>query len=530
MKFNQQEQLERFDEFLTLLNGNVRHSSRYLQQLPRIETDSQLYIEQKPTINKLYTSQTVLTNALLGKPTDLYYTPNLFKAQEWGRSQDNVEYLTCLWQDIDNSNFIEVTEALEQTELPYPTAIIGSGGGIHLYWIFNNGYRLPKNGYIDNWRKVMHKIADTLEAGLKPDSSAIVDRAVIDSARLMRIAGSYNSKRGKYAHFRHYDPSNTFDFKTDFLIPLCGSEFKMRMAQSDPIFFDHTAKVTVRKLSYVEAIEGLREFEKQQEARQEAVNACKRRNYYNEYIRQDIINLISSRHGEMEGCRHRLLLFLYYLGEKAEKIRDVNQQFNAPLNEKEVNSILTSGKAENRYPKKETVFNDLFVTVEEEKEMKVLLSTDTSQLKKQLETKVSSISGDIQRAKEKVKSLYLCAWLNVEGIKQKDVYSEMSISKSTCVRQKKHWKGFEQYLKNKQELISQFMQIAIELVESISIMVSDSAMIDRVPYLFDKASLLLQQVEQLKQLVIDDAEYSGMIFKVNRLEHKTKEIYQLCAA
>lgn len=103
------------------------------------------------------------------------------------RSKANVSELTLLWADIDfKDQELDETEILARIRtLPCPPSIIvRSGNGLHLYWLLSEALDLPH----DDVEAILRQLAD-LVAG---------DLAVADVARLMRLPGSHNTKRGAW--------------------------------------------------------------------------------------------------------------------------------------------------------------------------------------------------------------------------------------------------------------------------------------------------------------------------------------------
>lgn len=110
------------------------------------------------------------------------------------RNQRNVLDLKSIWLDIDvgkEGAYATLSEALEalgqfvhKSRLPAPSAVVFSGGGVHVYW----SSTVPLTQ--DEWRPY----AEGLEAlarvhGLKCDYGV-----TIDSARVLRVPGTYNYK------------------------------------------------------------------------------------------------------------------------------------------------------------------------------------------------------------------------------------------------------------------------------------------------------------------------------------------------
>jgi len=120
---------------------------------------------------------------------DLYCGVASFK-DDSDRKQHNVHEIKAFFLDLDAKDFGSKKEALTQlqafckvTKLPKPT-LIDSGRGIHVYWLLDKA--------IDGstWTKVATKLKGLcVQHGLKADPAV-----TSDSARVMRIAGTFNHK------------------------------------------------------------------------------------------------------------------------------------------------------------------------------------------------------------------------------------------------------------------------------------------------------------------------------------------------
>jgi hypothetical protein len=112
------------------------------------------------------------------------------------RSQRNALSLKAIWLDIDVKDpprgYATLTEAIDaltefrnSIKLPPPTAVVFSGGGLHVYWI-NSKPLAPVE-----WKKYAKGLkAAAVNFGLRCDTGCTVD-----SARVLRVPGTFNYKR-----------------------------------------------------------------------------------------------------------------------------------------------------------------------------------------------------------------------------------------------------------------------------------------------------------------------------------------------
>jgi hypothetical protein len=111
------------------------------------------------------------------------------------RNTENALFLKAIWLDIDvkeppkgYASLIEAVDALDTFKkavgLPAPSALIGSGGGLHVYW-FSDTPLAPAE-----WRPYAEGLkALALKHGLRCDAGITTD-----AARILRVPGTLNYK------------------------------------------------------------------------------------------------------------------------------------------------------------------------------------------------------------------------------------------------------------------------------------------------------------------------------------------------
>ncbi len=111
------------------------------------------------------------------------------------RSASNALALKSIWLDIDvkdppkgYATKDEARHALDAfvkaAGLPAPSAIIGSGGGLHVYWISSNPLT------VDEWKPYAEGLKTAaIQHGLRCDAGLTTD-----CARILRVPGTYNYK------------------------------------------------------------------------------------------------------------------------------------------------------------------------------------------------------------------------------------------------------------------------------------------------------------------------------------------------
>ena len=138
--------------------------------------------------------------------TNIYFALSSFKDNS-SRKQTNVQEIKSFFLDIDISSdenklikkeaYADKAEALsivrkfiDETGLPLP-AVVDSGGGWHLYWILDNAIS------VDKWQP----IADLFKQLCIKSDLHIDPRVPADSARVLRVVGTNNTKHGVSAKF-----------------------------------------------------------------------------------------------------------------------------------------------------------------------------------------------------------------------------------------------------------------------------------------------------------------------------------------
>lgn len=111
------------------------------------------------------------------------------------RLKDNIRETIGLHADIDFKNIPDdeptVREKLAGLRLP-PSALIRSGNGLHVYWLFKEALALPegeeRDGDVARLELALRQLADLLGG----------DLSVCEVSRLMRLPGTHNTKEGAW--------------------------------------------------------------------------------------------------------------------------------------------------------------------------------------------------------------------------------------------------------------------------------------------------------------------------------------------
>ena len=294
--------------------------------------------------------------------------------------------------------------------IPATNYILDSGRGLALIWLIN---KVPSQA-LPLWKTIEEYLYNQLkEFG--------ADRQALDATRILRVPGSINSKsKTVVSIIDEYDYIYDLrEIQKEFLPELKPKEKR---------------KGRPKKINYV----------------------YRERSLYYARI-HDITKLCELREYDLRGHREIILfLYRYYLcsftedTKKAlEDVLELNSMFISPLKENEV--IRATRSAEKCYLdknkeykyKNETLIDVLEITEYEETQMSTIISKgeykrrdrvyqkNKYQRKLKSEGKISEKEKLSQR-RAKIKDLL------AEGLKQKDICSQLNISKDTYIRDRKY--------------------------------------------------------------------------------------------
>ena len=296
--------------------------------------------------------------------------------------------------------------------IPRPNLIIDSGRGLYLIWLLNS---VPSKA-LPLWKA----IEEYLYSVLKPFGA---DRQALDPTRVLRVPGSINSK------------SKT----TVSIIDEYDYIYDLREIQN-------------------EYLPELKPKEKKKGRPSKTVFIHRERSLYFARI-QDITKLCELREYDLKGHRELILfLYRYYLcyfledTKKAlEDVLELNREFIYPLSENEV--IRATRSAEKVYLSKdkdykyknETLIELLLITELEETHMSTIISDkeykrrENIRVKKAYQEKLKS-EGKVSEKEKLSQRRAKIKDLLREGLKQKDICSQLNISKDTYIRDRKYLK------------------------------------------------------------------------------------------
>lgn len=129
---------------------------------------------------------------------DSFITVNEFR---YWRQVDNLKSLRAMYADIDRPiREDELVNLLHEAKLPWPSMVVWSGRGVHLYWLHKP---MPAQ-VLPVWQRCQDHIIKSL-------TFAGVDKGAKDCARVLRLCGTINAKNGEVVRGKVYDPTQ-WDF------------------------------------------------------------------------------------------------------------------------------------------------------------------------------------------------------------------------------------------------------------------------------------------------------------------------------
>jgi hypothetical protein len=409
---------------LALKQKDEENLSPSIEYVNIIHGDSKGWITKAKICNKEYKQWHYKYKDLIELKFDednVYITLNTF--YKTYRRIECIKELNALFIDLDTYKtgftkeqiLMNLNENHFKQSMPIPNFIIDSGRGLYLIWLIK---KVPSMA-LPLWKAVEEYFYKTLkEFG--------ADRQALDATRILRVPGSFNSKT-------HTEVKIIDNYNYLYELREIQNEYMPELSEKAPI-----RRGRPKKVKYI----------------------YRERSLYHARI-LDIIKLCELREYDLKGHRE-LILFLYryylcYFTEDVEKALydtlELNSMFRQPLSEKEVTRATKSAekvyKDQNKdYKyKNETLINLLGITDEEQKEMKTIISKDEYKRRKRLRNKKLYNS---KKAKEKYKDKLIkngeitkeekislrrekIKDLLAKGLKQKEIYALLNISKRTCI-------------------------------------------------------------------------------------------------
>ena len=407
---------------LALKQKDEENLSPSIEYVNIIHGDSKGWITKAKICNKEYKQWHYKYKDLIELKFDeynVYITLNTF--YKTYRRIECIKELNALFIDLDTYKtsftkeqiLINLNENHFKQSMPIPNFIIDSGRGLYLIWLIK---KVPSMA-LPLWKAVEEYFYKTLkEFG--------ADRQALDATRILRVPGSFNSKT-------HTEVKIIDNYDYLYELREIQSEYMPELSEKAPV-----RRGRPKKVKYIYRERSL---------------------YYTRL--QDIIKLCELRGYDLKGQRE-LILFLYryylcYFTEDVEKslndTLELNSMFRQSLSEREViratksaETVFKDKNKDYKY-KNETLINLLEITEEEQKEMKTIISKDEYKRRKKLrntkayENKLKT-QGKLSEKEKLLQRRVKIKDLLAKGLKQKDICSQLNISKDTYLRDRKYLK------------------------------------------------------------------------------------------
>lgn len=360
----------------------------------------QRYFSNHPDfIEDFINNHPIISKYIIGR--NMYYTPNLFNYFSKGRFESNVSHLTGIFIDIDDVTVEEAEARLANSGLPQPTVAVFSGGGVHYYWVFN--YNVPSDGaktkrakelgytYLDTWRNLTRYYQYKLGG----------DPKVSDASRLLRIPGSinYNHEEPIKTYFLYINEDSTYNLlelnkqylkERDSLVQEVNNYNLPFKELYKPFQYLVDDKIKDQGKSLTQHFEELEPNTKVDDPK--PFNRYNNIRYgfanYHHLVIQDLIKLSEMRGGIAKGNRNDFLLLLHQFGMTSDELYLANLNYirhSDRYTNKQVDYILKrkhNYKKDGVKPKRETMIEWLDITIDEQSQLKVIVSEPLANIRK----------------------------------------------------------------------------------------------------------------------------------------------------
>jgi len=141
----------------------------------------------------------VTVDDLKTKPYDVYFCLSTQTENRGSRSRKNAKALRAAWMDFDvgaddpkkypsvQAAFKALIEFCQLLEIPFPSFVVRSGGGLHAYWCSDRDLTVAE------WQPY----ADLLKTAARACNLKIDFAVTGDAARILRFPGTFNHKYGE---------------------------------------------------------------------------------------------------------------------------------------------------------------------------------------------------------------------------------------------------------------------------------------------------------------------------------------------
>lgn len=342
------------------------------------------------------------------------------------RKNRHLHKLNCLFVDIDNHNteiarhdidmlYFYLKNQFFGCKVPQPSMVVSTGRGLQLYWKLKPLSYNPQN--IRYWNKMERKLIKAFDEFCFDGFE--VDKAVKDAARILRLAGTYNTKAQEYATILECNDNQ-------YMLTEINHEYFLPANYTKPTYKSPKKKNHFRTLKK----EKSESYSKQAEASLLA------------HRLNDLLLLVEMRNGNFQGKRQALIWQVrnilsqlnYTEQEKRDLLYHINKKFYEPLPTSEIEHDLSRETIYNKLTNKCLI--DLFeITPAEQQRLKTIIDYK----EKQARIDKVRVSMTQERRAEKEKIFIKVRKLCEEGNSQQQIATALGCSVRTI---KNYYKQF----------------------------------------------------------------------------------------
>lgn len=436
---------------------------------------------------------------------DQYYTPNLFVEYRQNRINENVLALTSLWQDIDNCSVEDALKALARSKLPKPTLIVSSGGGVHMYWIFNQTYYAKQYGY--SWYRLGKAFAEKLQKYVP--KRATVDVSVLEPTRYLRVPGTYNQKRNTWSEIVEINETNKYELAELF------SQYVPKMSTKKEL------PTTTEESSPHIILPS---------------NTSRNYNNYNRQIKQDLRTLLDIRGIVKEGYRNKWVMVLSRAGFTQEEIFSIRDRyFKGRYRDNEIMAVLNTPR---KHLKRTTILEWLEINESEQLVLEQLATEQVKEIRNSSIAQFDELIKGTQAMNEKVErhlkewafTLYSIKTPKMAVTKRAELFGIDRRTYSKYMR--KRWRDV--YLakeQNKFELTEGYLNLILQAIKDLKkILANQTAMTFKQKEVYsDKLAEINSELEEIRQYMDNYLDLEPKLVDVTEAQEIVSELLELVA-
>lgn len=567
--------IKQVKEFLNKLDGRAQGESTLYRHLMSKDEESSDVDRKSYLVTGGYGS---IINEL-DEGQHQYVTVALFNNKD-KRRKTTVKATSGLYVDLDDSLFNGdgrialdlINKTLTKARIPEPTMVIHTGGGWHVYWLFNSLYYINGDEDITRYESVIASIIESLAIiGADPKSK--------DVTRLLRLAGTINHKYDSSPAVRIVESNDLYydigDFEGLRVVKKLPKEYDLQVKKgASKSILTAKDEPTASKKSQVKTEVINQSLTRPEEAfplhlvgdiivdaQEELEKRTPQARYMEDVNQSVIIDLLINYIGLprntyvfndgtagqyiQEGSRNHFLWMLSRRGVTYKHLALINRTMILPsLNHREFSNAVGAWRTMRGVPKIESMVLDLGLTLTEQSVMGALRIDYGAIIDKHAEFFNTRINQLITETNHQ----YV---LTTQGKPAKEVASDLEIAVSRVYQLRKKKGGdFMSKEQRKQEVrdmykdLEKTSRIALEATyenyiiagAAIDKIIHNQAIIHslRVPLtreqredlqtladgLVSKMTVLISQLESYEEFITDDSEYfkSGKIKKTVLLD------------